>query len=198
VRTGAGIPFQGYTHPRDWSIADGDLVDWFYEPRAAHLFLCGNGDIVFTVPVGNLKYRVIGNTTDPLQHLDGGFEVKEVLRNDVFKIAVRQAETYQAGGAFLGGDAAHVHSPVGGRGMNLGVEDAVAFAAHLAGGDPGRYTAERKPVGRRWIEVSERILKVAELSTPGLVALRNIAFRIVGHVPLLQRPLLKRVAGLVE
>jgi 2-polyprenyl-6-methoxyphenol hydroxylase-like FAD-dependent oxidoreductase len=198
VRTGARIPFQGYTHRRDWSIADVALADWFYEPQAAHLLLCEGGDIGFTVPVGPLQYRVVANTAEPLALMDGGFEVREVLRTDVFKIAVKQAETYQAGGVFLGGDAAHVHSPVGARGMNLGIEDAAAFAAGLAAGDLALYTAERKRVGQHWIALSERILGAAQSTTPGLVALRNLAFRIVGHVPLLQRPLLKRMAGLVE
>jgi 2-polyprenyl-6-methoxyphenol hydroxylase-like FAD-dependent oxidoreductase len=198
VRAAARIPFQGYTHGRDWSIADVELTDWFYEPKAAHLFLCDGGDIGFTVPVGPLQYRVVANTPEPLALMDGGFEVREVLRTDVFKIAVKQADTYQAGSVFLGGDAAHVHSPVGARGMNLGIEDAAAFAAQLAAGDLARYTAERKPVGQRGIELSERILGIAQSTTPGLVALRNLAFRIIGHVPLLQRPLLKRMAGLVE
>jgi 2-polyprenyl-6-methoxyphenol hydroxylase-like FAD-dependent oxidoreductase len=198
VRAGARIAFPGYTHHRDWSIADVELADWFYEPKAAHLFFCGNGDIGFTVPVAPLKYRIVSNTADPLALMDGGFEVRQVLRTDIFKIAIHQAESYQAGGAFLGGDAAHVHSPVGARGMNLGIEDAAAFSNHLAAGKLGLYTAERKPVGRRWIELSERILRVAEATTPGLVGLRNLAFRMVGHAPLLQRPLLRRVAGLVE
>jgi len=198
VRAGARIPFQGYTHGRDWSIADVTLADWFYEPNAAHLFLCGGGDIGFTVPVGPCQYRVVANRTEPLALMDGGFEVREVLRTDIFKIDVKQAETYQSGGIFLGGDAAHVHSPVGARGMNLGIEDAATFAAQLAAGNLRLYTAERKAVGQRWMELSERILQMAQLRTPGLVALRNLAFRVIGHVPALQRPLLKRMAGLVE
>jgi 2-polyprenyl-6-methoxyphenol hydroxylase-like FAD-dependent oxidoreductase len=198
VRTGARIPFQGHTHLRDWSIADVVLTDWFYEPNAAHLFLSEGGDIGFTVPVSPMQYRVVANTAEPLAQMDGGFDVREVLRTDVFKIAVKQAETYQTGRIFLGGDAAHVHSPVGARGMNLGIEDAAAFAAQLSAGNLALYTAERQPVGQRWIELSERILRIAQLTTPGLVALRNLAFRVIGHAPVLQRPLLKRVAGLAE
>lgn len=198
VRAAARIAFPGYTHGRDWSIADVELADWFYEPKAAHLFLCEGGDIGVAIPVGPMRYRLVANISDPLALMDDGFEVKQVLRTDIFKIAVKQAESYQAGGAFLGGDAAHVHSPVGARGMNLGIEDAVAFAQHLDAGNLGLYTAERKPVGQRWIALSERILSIAQLTTPGLVALRNMAFRIIGHAPPLQRPLLKRAAGLVE
>src|SRR5262249_54357125 len=150
VRTAARIPFPGYTHKRDWSIADVVVSDWFHEPKAAHLFLSDHGDIGFTVPVGPLTYRLIANTADALARVEGSFDVRQVLRTDIFKIAVKQAESYQAGGAFLGGDAAHVHSPVGARGMNLGIEDAAAFAAHLDAGNLALYTAERKPVGHRW------------------------------------------------
>ncbi|HVM85362.1 MAG TPA: FAD-dependent oxidoreductase [Candidatus Binatia bacterium] len=198
VRLGAGIKFPGYAHDRDWSIADVELDDWFYEPNAAHIFLHGDGDVGFTIPIGPLRYRVISNTNDALKRVEDGFQVARVLRSDVFKIEVRQAETYQAGAAFLGGDAAHVHSPVGARGMNLGIEDAAAFATHLAEGDLSGYTAERKPVGGRWIELSERMLRAAQANRPGLVAARNLAFRVVGHARWLQRPLLKRVSGLVE
>src|SRR3546814_13495745 len=71
-----------------------------------------------------------------------------------------QAPTYQAGRAFLGGDAAHVHSPVGGRGMNLGIEDACAFARRFAGDEAGHdlagYTADRHQAGPRWNAVSDR------------------------------------------
>src|SRR3546814_4018092 len=81
-----------------------------------------------------------------------------------------QAPTYQAGRAFLGGDAAHVHSPVGGRGMNLGIEDACAFARRFAGDEAGDdlagYTAERHPAGQRWIAVSERTLAAVQATDP--------------------------------
>jgi 2-polyprenyl-6-methoxyphenol hydroxylase-like FAD-dependent oxidoreductase len=198
VRSAARIPFAGHTYTRDWSIADVSVMDWFYEPNAAHLFFHGRGDIGFTIPTGALEYRVVANTPDALQRMDHGFLVKDVLRTDVFKIAIKQAKSYQAGGVFLGGDAAHVHSPVGARGMNLGIEDGFAFATRLVGGTLEGYSAERWPVGRRWIDFSDQVLRMAEVVTPGLVALRNLAFRVVAHTPPLQRPLLKRVAGLVE
>jgi len=198
VRLGAGIKFPGYAHDRDWSIADVELSDWFHEPQAAHIFFHEDGDIGFTIPIGPLRYRVISNTNDALKRVGEEFRVARVLRTDLFKIEVRQAETYQSGAAFLGGDAAHVHSPVGARGMNLGIEDGAAFAAHLAEGDLSGYTAEREPVGRRWIRLSERMLMSAQVTRPSLVAVRNFAFRVVSHARWLQRPLLKRVSGLVE
>lgn len=58
------------------------------------------------------------------------------------------------------------------------------------------YTADRRPVGRRWIRLSERILAAAQMSNPSGITLRNLAIRIVGNLPSLQRPMLMRVAGL--
>ena len=49
-----------------------------------------------------------------------------------FRIHHRVADTYRAGRLLLAGDAAHVHSPAGGQGMNLGIQDAVALADALA------------------------------------------------------------------
>ena len=49
-----------------------------------------------------------------------------------FRIHHRVADTYRAGRLLLAGDAAHVHSPAGGQGMNLGIQDAIALADALS------------------------------------------------------------------
>jgi 2-polyprenyl-6-methoxyphenol hydroxylase-like FAD-dependent oxidoreductase len=198
VRECLDIAFEGYSHERVWSIADAELVDWPYESGVAHLFLRDNGDVGFIIPVGPGRFRAISNTPDALARIPGRYRIARVLRTDTFHIPVRQAGTYQTGRVFLGGDAAHVHSPVGGRGMNLGIEDASAFARRFAEGDLKGYTAERHPVGQRWIAASERTLAAVQATNPAALALRNLAIWTVGHLPALQRPLLRRVTGLKE
>jgi len=94
---------------------------------------------------------------------------------------MRQATSYQKGRAFLGGDAAHVHSPVGARGMNLGIEDAFVFPRRFAEGGLDGYTAERWPVGHRWIELSERILAAAQSTNPLASACRGREKHGVSH-----------------
>ena len=70
----------------------------------------------------------------------------------------RQATTYRIGRVFLAGDAAHVHSPFGGQGLNLGLVDAANLGWKLAAAAKGRdhlldsYTAERHPVAARVLE----------------------------------------------
>ena len=198
VRDCLGLAFEGYSHQRVWSIADAELADWPYEAGVAHLFLRRDGDVGFIIPVGPGRFRAISNTPDALARIPGSYRVARLLRTDTFHIPVKQAASYQSGHVFLGGDAAHVHSPVGGRGMNLGIEDACAFARRFAASDLAGYTAERHPVGQRWIAASERTLAAVQATTPAAVALRNLAVWTVGHLPPLQRPLLRRAAGLAE
>ncbi|GAA1531865.1 FAD-dependent monooxygenase [Kribbella lupini] len=81
--------------------------------------------------------------------------LKEVLWGSRFTDAARQAEQYREGRVFLAGDAAHIHSPTGGQGMNLGLQDAFNLGWKLAAvvkGEAGddlldSYHAERHPVG---------------------------------------------------
>ena len=73
-----------------------------------------------------------------------------------FRIQRRQADRYRPGPVFLAGDAAHVHSPVGGQGMNTGIQDAfnlgwklaLAVRGQAAPGLLDTYEAERHPIAR--------------------------------------------------
>lgn len=198
VREACGIGFEGRTHSRLWSIADVEIEGWPYQPDAAQVFLHENGDVGFIIPMGPARFRAVSNTPDAMSRIGGEWTLSRLLRTDTFHIPIRQAATYQVGNVFLGGDAAHVHSPVGARGMNLGIEDAASFVRRLVEGDLDGYTAERRPVGRRWIKLSERLLGAAQTTSPTAAAIRNFAFRIVGHSPALQRQVLDRISGLRE
>jgi 2-polyprenyl-6-methoxyphenol hydroxylase-like FAD-dependent oxidoreductase len=197
VRDALGLGFSGYTHKRLWSIADAEIPGWPFAPATAMAALHRNGDLGFIIPIGPSRFRAVSNTPDALGHLPGT-ETAKVSQSDTFHIPVRQADRYQTGGVFLGGDAAHVHSPLGARGMNLGIEDAASFVRRLSGRTLAGYTAERHPVGHRWIVLSERFLGAVQSSNPLLIPLRNQAIRAVARFPALQRPMMERVAGLKE
>ena len=197
VRESLGLGFSGYTHKRLWSIADCEIPDWPFPEATAIASLHRTGDMGFIIPIGPKRYRAISNTPEPLSQLPG-VESAKVTQSGTFHIPVRQADRYQAGGVFLGGDAAHVHSPIGARGMNLGIEDAASFARRLGEGTLDGYTAERRPVGHRWIVLSERMLAAVQSSNPALIPLRNLGIRTVGKLPGLQRAAFERVAGLRE
>ncbi|PWW01448.1 2-polyprenyl-6-methoxyphenol hydroxylase-like FAD-dependent oxidoreductase [Hoeflea marina] len=196
VRRQMRAEFEGKTHRRRWSIADAEIDGWPHEPLAAHVFLHRNGDAGFIIPIGPRRFRAVSNTPDALSRIPGGYTVDRLLQADSFELSVRQASTYQADGMALGGDAAHVHSPIGARGMNLGIEDASAFAARLADGELDGYTAERRPIGGEWITFSERLLALVETRNPLLAEFRNLALSAAGRAPPLQRAVLRRITGL--
>ena len=197
VREAVGIAFEGHVHKRLWSIADARIPDWPYAPDQAAAILHRNGDLGFIIPIGPERYRTVSNTPETLGQIPGA-ESATVLQAATFHLPIKQAATYQSGRVFLGGDAAHVHSPIGARGMNLGIEDACAFVRRVANEDLDGYTAERHPVGRRWIALSERMLAAVEARNPLVVPLRNLAIRTLGRAPAVQKPLMLRLAGLRE
>jgi 2-polyprenyl-6-methoxyphenol hydroxylase-like FAD-dependent oxidoreductase len=90
------------------------------------------------------------------------FGVHDVTWLSRFTDASRQAASYRAGRVLLAGDAAHVHSPAGGQGLNIGVQDAVNLGWKLAqvarGTSPesllDTYRAERHPIGARVLQTS--------------------------------------------
>jgi len=101
-----------------------------------------------------------------------------------FRINERKVTEYRKGRAFLVGDAAHVHSPAGGQGMNTGMQDAFNLAWKLAmvchhEALPGRlldsYSAERSAVGKKVLADAGHLTALATLRNPLAQGLRNIA-----------------------
>jgi 2-polyprenyl-6-methoxyphenol hydroxylase-like FAD-dependent oxidoreductase len=101
-----------------------------------------------------------GPSLDELQAVVGGLvpgepPVTDLRWSSVFRISMRLAAHYRQGCVFIAGDAAHIHPPTGGQGMNTGIQDtynlAWKLAAVLAGGAPAAlldsYESERRPVG---------------------------------------------------
>ncbi len=198
VRQQMGINFPGHTHPNKWSIADFDSPDFPWPEDEIHLFALDPGYIGLAVCIGDKRYRAIANHPDALKYVPGKYTVSQVLFADDFYIPVQLADTFQKGNIFIAGDAAHVQSPVGARGMNMGIEDACALARRIVEGSTSGYTEERRPVGVRWQKRSERMLALVENKNPAVIFFRNALFGLVTHMPAAQRQLLPYLMGLRE
>jgi 2-polyprenyl-6-methoxyphenol hydroxylase-like FAD-dependent oxidoreductase len=135
--------------------------------------------------------RVTGVTVDLI-------EIEEARR---LRISSRQAADYRIGRVLLAGDAAHVHSPAGGQGLNLGLLDAVnlgwKLAAVLSGhGDDellDSYTRERHPVGARVIANTLAQAALME-SSPEVDALRELMSELM-DIPDVQAHLGRMLSG---
>jgi 2-polyprenyl-6-methoxyphenol hydroxylase-like FAD-dependent oxidoreductase len=129
--------------------------------------------------------------------------VEEVLWGSRFQIHHRVADSYRAGRLLLAGDAAHVHSPAGGQGMNLGIQDAVALADTLTdvlrgGSDTAlsAYSAARRPIARQVLTMTGRLTRLATVPKAARPA-RNGVMRLAAHVPAVRSGLAWRLSGLV-
>lgn len=186
VRDAAGIEFPGHDLPGNWSIADVDADDWRHPADFTACNLEG-GRVAVVAPLEPTRFRVISNTDDALKTLPLDLNVKRVRRQGQFNISIRLVRTYRSGRVFLAGDAAHCHSPAGGRGMNLGIADAAELADRLVTDQLDGYSASRRADGKATIAASERARRL--ITSRGLTRrLLSTGAGLLNRIPPLHRP----------
>ena len=130
--------------------------------------------------------------------------VDELLWSSRFRVQHRVANRYRAARILLAGDAAHVHSPAGGQGMNTGIQDAVALGHALAEVLAGKAAESRldeyeracRPVAERVVAFTDRATRVATLHGQGARSVRNGMIRMIGQIPLVRQRLATELAEL--
>ncbi|MEU2348069.1 FAD-dependent oxidoreductase [Modestobacter sp. NPDC049651] len=212
VRGLVGLPFPGAVVLRSIMLADAELAD---PPADGIAVDAGPDGFAFVAPYGDGRFRLITwdrrNQAAPDAPLTGedvrrslvraagtDFGLGRVTWVSRFSSDERQVPCYRAGRVFLAGDAAHVHTPAGGQGMNTGIQDAAnlawKLAAVLGGAAPDLldgYDAERHPVGRTVLRTSGTTMRMMTVHARPLRALRAAALAVVPRV----RPLADRAAG---
>jgi 2-polyprenyl-6-methoxyphenol hydroxylase-like FAD-dependent oxidoreductase len=219
VREAAGVPFSGEPFLRNVMLADVKLAN----PPAPGL-LRGNGaggGFAMLAPYGDEWWRVIAwderaatlpsDAPVDMEHLIsvlrrahgtsyGLHSPRWTSRLDADE---RLAPTYRAGRVLLAGDAAHQHSPAGGQGMNLGIQDAANLSWRLARvvhGAPDRlldgYTAERRPVAREVLRSSGLLIRLFMVRSRWGLALRGPVGRTARGLPPIARMLTGQFSGI--
>ena len=202
VRHKLGMAFEGDTLATNFILADVHVSGFDEPPDELVIVWHEDGALVF-FPISAGRYRVIADAGQEPRSEPSLEEVQAVIAkrglpgvvvsNPVwlatFGVNERKVENYRAGRVFLAGDAAHVHSPAGGQGMNTGMQDAFNLAWKLALVEQGlarpdlldSYSLERSAVARGILEESGRMTRVATIRSRVLQDIRNFAVhRLLG------------------
>jgi 2-polyprenyl-6-methoxyphenol hydroxylase-like FAD-dependent oxidoreductase len=216
VRELSGITFPGAPYEHVFFVADTEATGPMV-PDELNVYLWRDGFHLFFPMRGKDRWRVIGILPKALRGRDdvrfeelspgirqeAGADLvfKECSWFSTYRIHHRAAEKFRDRRCFLLGDAAHVHSPMGGQGMNTGLQDAYNLAWKLALVVKGRagaglldsYEAERLPVARRLLGTTDRAF-VAVVSESWLAKLfrTRILAKILAFAMTFERP--KRLA----
>jgi 2-polyprenyl-6-methoxyphenol hydroxylase-like FAD-dependent oxidoreductase len=219
VREHAGIGFTGAAYGDSFVLAD-VVLDWDLDAAEVMLYFAPAG-LVVIAPLPGGRHRIVATVDDAPEAPDRAFiqalldergpkrgpaQVGEVTWSSRFRVHHRLADRYRDGRVFLAGDAAHVHSPAGGQGMNTGIQDAIALAERLSGVLRGgeaeatldRYESERRPVAAQVVHLTDRLTALATVNGRTRRLLRNTLLRLLDHVPAVGRTLAMNLSGLVN
>ncbi len=194
VRKLLGINFSGETDEYQFGLADVTLENWPFDFQTVVLTVMDNHLAPF-LPLGKNFGRMITTRTDCLHNLPKDAVVKSVAWETDFKISYRQAETYQRQNVFIAGDAAHIHSPVGGRGMNLGIEDACWLAWLMDEGRETEYTTLRHPMGTDVLKFTHAFTRFAKARGLWQDLALQMGLPILAKLPFAQRRLFRRLSA---
>ena len=219
VRRAAGIGFDG--EPAEGSFVLADVrMDWPLGRDEVSLFFSRAGDGRGGAAAGRgvphrrqprRRARASGGRGDPgadrqRAARSAPSRVAEVIWSSRFRIHHRVARTYRAGRFLLMGDAAHVHSPAGGQGMNTGLVDAVVLGRVLAEVVEGRrseaalddYATMRRAAAVEVLALAGRLTRLAVTRSAPQRAIRNALFTLVAHLPPARRHLAMSLSGLAR
>jgi 2-polyprenyl-6-methoxyphenol hydroxylase-like FAD-dependent oxidoreductase len=207
VRRAVGTRIEGVFVGQDSILADVD-VDTQLSATTLRMFMHPTGlGAMFPLPDGRARFTLnvdppppgSAPTVEEVQRLvdermGGLWRIGKAHWLTYFQVHHGQVPQYRHGRVLLAGDAAHIHSPLGGQGMNTGIQDAVNLAWKLALVSTGRadqtlldtYHAERHPVAAAVVAATTRGTDV--MASSGLEGhLRNLGLLMAGHLPTVRR-----------
>lgn len=194
TRKSTGLKFEGGEYPQDFVLADVHL-NWT-QPADFGVFL-GSVGFMAIFPMRDGVFRLIlsrprhfdSDTEPTLRDFEDAFadlvpgdaELFDAIWITRFRLHHRNVENYRAGRIFMAGDAAHIHSPAGGQGMNAGMQDSVNLGWKLASVLRGEkddsfldtYNIERHRIGEHLLHGTDRLFYFMSSRNPIYLYLRN-------------------------
>ena len=217
VRNRLGIVFEGDTIPINFVLADVSITGLSIPSVEPAIFWSSDGAVMI-FPISHDRYRIIADIGSNPAHMPnleemqtiinqrgpGGIALSDPIWLSGFNINERKVREYRKNRVFLAGDAAHVHSPAGGQGMNIGMQDAFNLAWKLALVEQGKakpflldsYSIERNGVAQQILSVSRWMTKVVLVRNHRLQKVRNVIVKLVFSIPIIRRALANRLSGI--
>lgn len=217
VRNAAGLAFEGDSYADSFVLADVHM-DWPIANTEVSLFFSAAG-LVVVAPLPNGSYRIVATMSDAPEKpgvadiqsmLDNRgpttapTTIKDVIWSSRFRVHHRLANAYRNGRLFVVGDAAHVHSPAGGQGMNCGLVDACVLGQLLSDVVTNKrpqsaldaYEALRRPAASQVLTLAGRLTALATMDSGIKRTIRNTVFRIINRVGPIKHRLMQNLSGL--
>jgi 2-polyprenyl-6-methoxyphenol hydroxylase-like FAD-dependent oxidoreductase len=217
VRGQLGMPFAGGTYPERFVLADLKATG-VLDPSEGRVWLHEKGPLAF-FPLPQGRYRLVAANSPGDWHDEpslaqcqalvdergpGGMRLSDLRWASIFGIHRREAERFRRDRVFLLGDAAHIHSPIGGQGMNMGIQDAVNLAWKLSlvvrkSANPQlleSYEAERKPVDEAVIRQTDRATRLVSLHGTVTRFIRDHMMSWVARLPGFEQRLGAAISGI--
>ncbi|MGI8435403.1 MAG: FAD-dependent monooxygenase [Chthoniobacterales bacterium] len=206
TRHALGLQFEGAPYQESFVLAD-VRAESSLSNDELYLFFSDNG-IFGVFPFGGDRVRIIANippetrtqnlgelTLEEIQRYADergpvGMRLSDPVWLSRFHISHRKVEHFRKIRVFLAGDAAHIHSPAGGQGMNTGIQDAFNLAWKIAlvmkGQAPpallASYDLEREPIAKNVLNLTDRITRMATVTNPVAQSVRNFMLPVLSGV----------------
>lgn len=216
VRAALGLAFEGGEYEERFMLADVETNEAFL---ASAMQLCPNAAGPLAIfPMSATRRRIVAMVQDPqggapsldlVQRLlreraPAGIEARALHWSGYFHIYHRRVSQLRQGRIFVAGDAAHVHSPFGGQGMNTGLQDAwnlvwkLDLVLHGRGNEVllDSYSTERIPVIKGVIETTHFLTRALGTPSRFAEALRNAIIPLLAHLPPFRRAMTRRLSEL--
>ncbi|NNG19340.1 FAD-dependent oxidoreductase [Naumannella sp. ID2617S] len=207
IRARTGIGFPGSSDTRHFTLADVRLSG--DAPAGLNLHLEPDGILVLGSLPDQLT-RIIADaptenepSREILQRMldtrgPAGLAIDEVEWSSRFSVQHRLADSFGRGRINLVGDAAHVHSPVGGQGMNLGIVDGIELAQALVDGPEAveLWRVRRRAAARQIVRTTETLFGLATSQQPVVRRIVPRLLGLAGHTPSIPHRIATLASGL--
>ena len=216
VRDLSGVEFVGAAYQQSFVLADVHM-EWPLSREEVTLFYSPDG-LMVVAPLPDDHFRIVATVDEAPELPSADFmqalldrrgpaihpgRIRDVVWSSRFHIHHRVAKNLRKGQTLLCGDAAHVHSPAGGQGMNTGIQDGIslgeALAMTLKDGDDDRLEAwatERHRIASDVVRMTDRLTRIATMKSRAGQHLRNVAVTLAGHMPPVRAALASKLAEL--